>query len=113
MVTTYRPLLSHHAGDALFPRASEGEPRRQGNLGQALSDKIKRETGLTLNAHFFRHFAAFLFLCQRPGEYETVRRLLGHKTLQTTMDFYAEMTSKAAHDRYDEEVLQKFGGSKR
>lgn len=110
---TYRPLLSHHAGDGLFPRASDGAARMPSNLSQALAEKIKRETGLTLNAHFFRHFAAFLFLSQRPGEYETVRRLLGHKTLQTTMDFYAEMTSKAAHDRYDAEVLQKFGGAKR
>ena len=30
---------------------------------------------------------AAIFLKHRPGEYETVRRLLGHRNIQTTINF--------------------------
>ena len=106
----YRPLLTKKLGDALFPQAGNGEPRKPGNLGQSISSCIKRETGLDVHPHFFRHLAAYLFLQQHPGEYETVRRLLGHKKLATTMKYYAEMSSQAAHDRYDHSVLSRHGG---
>jgi len=75
-IEEYRSLLTVHEADALFPRESDGQPRSPSNLGQALTDKIKREIGLTFNAHLFRHFTAYLFLSQCPGELETVRRVL-------------------------------------
>jgi integrase len=64
-----------------------------------------------MNAHLFRHLAGMLFLERQPGEYETVRRLLGHKKLETTMGYYARFDSKAAAKRYDDVVLSTFGKS--
>ena len=83
-------------------------PRDPANLGAGLSALIYRETGLTMHPHLFRHLAAKIYLDTHPGQYETVRRLLKHKTLQTTINFYAELTSQHAFDSYSE-TLAKFG----
>jgi hypothetical protein len=41
-----------------------------------------------------------IFLEAHPGCYEDVRRLLGHKSLQTTINFYAGLEGAAAVKRY-------------
>ena len=109
-ITRFRGQLSSHTGTALFPRRSDGRPRSPGQLGQHLGQLIYQETGLRMNTHLFRHFAAKLYLKEKPGDYETVRRLLKHKKLDTTVSFYAEFSSQWAHDHYDETVLSKWGG---
>lgn len=106
----FRHRLSQSDGTALFPRKGDGSSRRAVNFGQALGEEIYRETGLVMNPHLFRHFAAYLYLRERPGDYETVRRLLRHKKLETTMQFYAELSNQWAHEHYDDVVLKKFGG---
>jgi integrase len=108
-IIQFRPLLSTHRGTALFPRASDGKARTPDNFGQAMTECIKRETGLAMHPHLFRHFAAKLYLEENPGQFEVVRRMLKHKTLQTTMDFYAEISNSYAHEHYDDVVLSKWG----
>jgi site-specific recombinase XerC len=54
-----------------------------------------------LNVHPFRHLAGFIFLRQHPGQYEPVRQLLGHKSLQTTIDFYTGLEHTESFKRYD------------
>ena len=103
----HRQHLSADAGTALFPRRSGG-PRRPDDLGHSLRKLIWRETGLVMNAHLFRHLAGMLFLQRHPGEFETVRRLLGHKKLDTTMAFYARFDAMWAARRYDEVVLSQY-----
>jgi hypothetical protein len=54
-----------------------------------------------------RHLAAFVFLKEHPGEYETVRRLLGHKQITTTIAIYADRAeNKSALARYDDVVAK-------
>ena len=36
-----------------------------------------------------------------PGDYETVRQLLGHRSIETTMRFYCGMEQVTAFLRYD------------
>jgi integrase len=45
-------------------------------------------TGLRITVHQFRHAAAAIYLKDHPGNYETVRQLLGHRDIQTTIRFY-------------------------
>lgn len=78
-IKQYRNQLTDVASTALFPRRNNGEPRDPAPFGSDLKALIYRETGITMHAHLFRHFAAFLYLKKKPGEFETVRRLLGHK----------------------------------
>ncbi|WP_425044766.1 tyrosine-type recombinase/integrase [Primorskyibacter sp. S87] len=110
-ITQFRPQLSDVPGTALFPRRSDGKPRGPDNFSSDLKALIYRETGLEVHTHLFRHIAAKLYLKERPGDFETVRRLLKHKKQQTTMDFYAGLSNQWAHDHYDEVVMSKWGGS--
>jgi integrase len=54
----------------------------------------------------FRHLAAWIYLRAHPGDYETVRRLLGHKNVATTIRFYQEMEKLTASRRYNEIVTE-------
>ncbi len=59
-----------------------------------------------MTPHQFRHLAAKLYLDRHPDGFETVRRLLGHKSIETTMRFYRELESALATKRYGEFVEQ-------
>ena len=68
----------------------------------------RSRTGLEVHPHLFRHLAAKLHLEAHPGDYETVRRLLGHKKMDTTVGFYAPISTKAAYASYAK-VLNGYG----
>ena len=84
---------------ALFPRRN-GEPRQPKHLGEDLTKLVRKETGLDINPHLYRHFAAKTILEARPGDYETARRVLGHAKMDTTTGFYEGVNSRAAHKLY-------------
>jgi len=98
-----RPWWFGPEDDALFPFGDDARSRRY--FGRLLSQRIRRVTGLAVNAHLFRHIMAKLYLDANPGDYETVRLLLGHKELKTTVRFYCGMEREAAIQHYDETVL--------
>ena len=106
---SYRHLVSDDPGNWLFPRRNGGP--RSGHLAEDMCKVIYRETGLVMNAHLFRHFAGMLYLQERPGAYEAVRRILGHRKIDTTTSFYTDLESKWAIRHYDEVVLSKRGKS--
>jgi integrase len=108
---SYRPLICAHPGEWLFPWPSGG-PRAQSHLAHDMCKLIWRETGLVMNAHLFRHLAGLMWLRYHPGDYETVRQMLGHKKLETTIGFYTGLNTKWAVARYQNEVLVKKGGQK-
>ena len=60
----------------------------------------ERYLGVRLTPHKFRHVAGALHLRDNPGQHEVVRRLLGHKNLNTTVNFYAGMEQSAATRHY-------------
>jgi integrase len=78
-------------------------------LATQIQRVIRQETGLALNIHLFRHLAAKLFLAAHPGDYETVRLLLGHKSLLTTVRSYCGLEQADAMRRYDA-VLKRYRG---
>jgi integrase len=54
--------------------------------------------------HQFRHAAAALILQNHPGNYEMVRRILGHKNVQTTINFYIGLETAEAARMFGEIV---------
>ena len=52
------------------------------------TDRIQKVTGLRITLHQYRHAAAAVYLKHHPGDYETVRRFLGHRNVRTTVKFY-------------------------
>ena len=48
---------------------------------------------------------AYLYLKVHPGDYVTVQRILGHKSLQTTIDFYTGFEVESDFERFDDMIL--------
>ncbi|MEI6800026.1 MAG: site-specific integrase [Pseudomonadota bacterium] len=99
-VTRCLPILVRGGSTYLFPNTSGGSKREDG-LSVQIKTFIKRETGLIVNAHLYRHLAAKLYLERNPGDYPTVQMLLGHKDLQTTLRAYVGMEQGDAIKRFD------------
>jgi integrase len=101
----YQPILSRgRETDLLFP-GLRGQPKARRGFGHQVTDTIRRKTGIEMHPHLFRHLGAFLFLNAHPGEYETVRRLLGHNSIKTTINFYVGLQAVADFRRYDDVIL--------
>ena len=71
----------------LFPGESDGHKTKTTLSGQII-DRITKEIGIRVTPHQFRHLAAAFILEKDPANYGFVRRVLGHKNLQTTINFY-------------------------
>jgi integrase len=99
-----RPLLGRTRTTFLFPGEKHAR-KHEVSLSEQIVKAILRFTGLQMNVHLFRHLAAKLYLDKHPGDYLTVSRLLGHKGVQTTIDFYTSFETLAAGRRFHETVL--------
>ncbi len=103
-LAVYQPLLTNgYASTLLFPSRS-GWPKHDTALRRNISGSIYRELGLHVNPQLFRHFGALLFLKIHPGQYESVRQLLGHKNIQTTINFYAGFETDEAMVRFNQVI---------
>jgi integrase len=104
--TKFRPKLVRAANDWLFP-GEAAEPKQAAGLSKQIAEAVKREIGVRLTAHQFRHLAGFLYLRRNPGGHEVVRRLLGHKSIETTIRFYAGMEVSEAILHYDRHIQHR------
>ena len=91
----------------LFPGAKPGRPKTAMGISEQLCGAVRKHTGIVVNPHIYRHIAAFFYLEAHPEDYETVRRLLGHKSINTTITFYAGLERHSAVRRYNEHVLER------
>jgi integrase len=98
-IREFRPHLTRASTDALFPGEGSGPKSEQG-LGAQIKAAVFRFTGLTMNPHLFRHAGAKIFLDQRPGQYEVVRQVLRHRSIETTTGFYAGAETRSAGQHF-------------
>jgi integrase len=101
----YHPRLAGPGSPWLFP-GMNGRPKTRELFGDQVSKHVYKATGLRVNLHLFRHIAAKLYLDRNPGGYEVCRRILGHRSMETTTRFYAGMETAAASRHFDEEILK-------
>jgi integrase len=104
----FRPKLVRASNDWLFPGEAAG-PKQAMLLSKQIAKTVEREIGVRLTAHQFRHLAGFLYLRRNPGGHEVVRRLLGHKSIDTTTRFYAGMEVSEAIRHYDKHIESRRG----
>jgi integrase len=104
-IKEWRSLFIPATNPYLFP-GRNGKPKDQSALRNQMKKAIFDHTGLQMTPHQFRHAAAKLLLDARPGHYEVVRKLLGHKSLTTTYAHYAGAETDAAVELYDDIILQ-------
>ncbi len=105
-LTDFRSALAGPDSPWLFP-ARGGHRKAQETLSVQLVKAIKRHTGLDMTPHQFRHFAAKLLLDADPGNFETVRRVLNHRAMKTTTDFYTGLQTARAAAHYDTLLLKE------
>jgi integrase len=96
----FRPVLLRRSNAAwLFPGVA-GEPKTANMFSTQITERIQKATGLRITTHQFRHACAAIYLKHRPGEYEVVRRLLGHRNIQTTINFYCGLETTQANEAF-------------
>jgi len=106
-VHEFRPALLRGANCAwLFP-GEGGDAKTRRTLGPQMTARISKAVGLRITPHQFRHAAAAIYLKHRPGDYETVRRVLGHRNIQTTINFYCGLQTTQATEQFGKIVRQQ------
>jgi Phage integrase family len=108
-IHNFRPvLLRGRNEDWLFP-GQRGGAKGKISFGGQITERIYKATGLQPTVHQFRHAAGALILQRRPGEYELVRQLLGHRNVQTTIKFYIGLANIQASEIFSEIVFEHMG----
>ena len=85
-LAVFRPRLCREDNPWLFPGEFDGH-KTKGTLSGQIIERITKELGIRVTPHQFRHLAAAFILEKDPANYEFVRRVLGHKNLETTIRF--------------------------
>lgn len=92
MLEEHLGTRSPHLGPAqtswLFPRRDGRTFLEPSHFTRRICARIRKETGLEMHVHLFRHLVAKLVLEEHPGHYEVVRRLLGHSTMSAALSAY-------------------------
>jgi len=102
----HRPqLMRGFNHDYLFPGEAHG-PKLTKTLSKQISDRLWKELGLKITPHQFRHAAAYIMLNADPGNYELVRRVLGHRSVATTRNFYIGLETLEATRLFGEIVTK-------
>jgi integrase len=111
MLIEYRdriaPKIIGHRPQRLFVNVAR-TAKSQATVAWLITTYLKRRAGIVLTPHQFRHLSARILLDAEPGGFETVKQLLGHKSLKTTAGAYAGIDSRRAarhHQRLVEQTL--------
>jgi integrase len=106
-VHEFRPTVLRGANASwLFP-GEGGQPKNKLEFGKQITRRIQKAIGLRITPHQFRHAAAAIYLKHHPGDYETVRRFLGHRDLQTTIRFYCGLLTMQATEQFGKLIRQQ------
>ena len=89
----------------LFPGLTQNH-KNLATLSGQITKLIQKATGLRITVHQFRHAAAALILKAKPGNYEYVKRILGHRNIQTTINFYVGLETTQATQEFGEMICR-------
>jgi integrase len=101
LIDNFNVLLRGANEPWLFPGMKCGH-KGLATLSGQITKRIEKATGLFITVHQFRHAAAALILWAKPGNYEYVRRILGHRNIQTTINFYIGLETALATKEFGE-----------
>jgi integrase len=103
----FRPaLLRGTNAPWLFP-GEGGQRKHRLQFSKQITTRIQKAIGLRITVHQFRHAAAAIYLKHRPGDYETVRRLLGHRDIGTTVRYYCGLQTMEATQQFGNLIRQR------
>jgi integrase len=96
----------------LFPN-SKGEPVDGKVLMFDLAQKTKKELGVRITLHQFRHLSTELYLQGNPEGLAVASLHLGHRDQNTTRRYYARPKQREATRRYQEHLIENRERAKR
>lgn len=102
-IKDWRRLFLPESNPYLFP-GRDGKAKDRTALRIQIEKTLWAEAAIRLTPHQFRHASAKILLDARPGHYEVVRKLLGHKSMATTYSHYAGAETQAAVELYAEVI---------
>lgn len=106
-IHNFRPvLLRGRNEDWLFP-GMRGNSKGKITLSGQITERVVKLTGLRVTAHQFRHAAAAIILQKHPGNYELVRLILGHRSVQTTIRCYIGLKEVQASQIFGELIRER------
>ncbi len=108
----FRPRLAKPGNPWMFPGKMH-KPVSKDLLSYWITRAVRDYAKVEVHPHLFRHFCAWLYLQYHPGDYEGVRRLLGHKRLETSIQSYVIFEQDVAAARHDDVVLKERQVAKR
>jgi integrase len=115
MLLEYRDRIAAkvigHRPDRVFVNA-DGSPKSQATVAWLIKTHLARREGIVLTPHQFRHLSATVMLNAEPGAFETVRQLLGHKNIKTSVNFYAGVNTRRAA-RHHQHLIERTLDSQR
>jgi integrase len=88
-----------HPDDAqnpyVFPSPPHAGKQRVGGfydgLPDRLVDQVHERVGVRINPHLWRHLLGWIWLKEDPDKLPAVQKLLGHKSIETTIKYYADI----------------------
>jgi integrase len=98
------PRIIGHRPERLFVNI-DGTAKHSQSVALLIRKTLRRRVGIELTPHQFRHLSARTVLDAEPGAYETVKQLLGHKTLNTTVTAYTGIDSARAA-RHHHQIIE-------
>jgi integrase len=98
-----RKLVRNKSNRWLFPGEADG-PKGPGLLSSQIADFTEKHVGVRLTTHRLRPAAGYIHLRRSGNDTLTVQRLLGHKDLKTTKNYYIWFSQDEATRAYDESL---------
>jgi integrase len=99
----HRPALMRGANEPwLFP-GENGRHKTLSTLREQITAAVEDRVGIRVTPHQYRHAAAALII-RATQDYELARRVLGHRNLRTTTNFYTALESLHATERFGDIV---------
>jgi integrase len=102
----FRPTLGNGSGH-LFPGTLAERPKNPTHLSRQITKTLFKETGIRITTHQFRHVAAKIWLDDHPGSYEVMRRVLYHRSINTTTANYTGFETRSATLQFDQFILDQ------
>lgn len=103
-----RPKILHpdDRNPYLFPSPPHAGQQRIGGcyetLPDRLVDQVHERVGVRINPHLWRHLIGWIWLKEDPDKLPAVQKLLGHKSMQTTIDYYADIDESVVLTKWTE-----------
>lgn len=104
-----RPILCGPENRFLFPGRGAAA-KLPANFGKQVVGRLKRDLGIEMHMHLFRHLAGKLVLGSPHGSYELVRQLLGNRSMEVILGNYTGEEVQDNLRRYGELIQQMRSG---